>query len=241
MNHKCPVCENDAVLLKLKIYQCSSCKLEFAYPMPSEQELTEFYSKYDNPRAKREVVKKNSKMIINLLDKYGLDKNSRLLDFGCGEGIFTEDFENWKSYDKYTRPNFPDGKFDFITMWGVLEHLTNPFQTIKDLTEKLAPNGKIALTTIGTQTGIPYQYKIPEHVTWWSEDSVKRLFNKARLKILELSPYFMFQDPKVYLDCVLRAGKVPEELKKRIHIEGDNFVHVPTNEIFVVGGFLNEP
>lgn len=237
----CLICSSESFLIKSleknSIYKCDFCQLEFASPMPSEKELKDFYSSYFNPRAREDVVKKNAQKNINYLKKYGLSSETRLLDFGCGDNYFAEqnNSKNWVGYDKYAQPNMPSGKFDFITLWGVLEHLVHPFDIIKDLTQKLNVNGKIIITTVGTETGIPYQYKVPEHLTWWSKKSIKKLFDKTKLELNEISDYFMYQTPRIYLDCVLKAGKVPEKIKKLITLNTQEDIYIPTNEIFIVG------
>jgi len=238
---KCLICSSESFFIKSfkenLIYKCNSCKLEFVDPIPSKKELDNFYLNYSNPRAREDISKKNAKKNIEYLKKYGLTKKSKLLDFGCGDNFFIQqgNLENWFGYDKYTQPLMPPEKFDFITLWGVLEHLINPVETLESLIQKLNKNGKIILTTVGTETGINYQYKVPEHITWWNKKSVKELFNKTKLELREISNYFMYQNPKVYLDCVLNAGRVPEKLKKLITLNIEEDIYVLTNEIFIVG------
>lgn len=237
----CLVCTGKSFLLKrLKesgVYKCASCGLEFCDPMPSEDRLREFYVNYSNPRANPRITQKNAQKNIRYLKKYGLSEDKKLLDFGCGDNFFVKcgNSEKWMGYDKYTFPEFPNGQFDFITLWGVLEHLTTPAETMNYLSQKMKQEGKIVITTVGTNTGIPYQYKFPEHVTWWNKDSIEYFLNSFGIKIKEISPYFMYQDSKVYLDCILNAGKVPKELKKEIIFKTKKDVYVPTNEIFIVG------
>ena len=238
----CLVCGNESVLLrKLKesiVYKCKSCELEFCNPMPSQEMLDRFYSSYVDVRANPRIVTKNArKNTENLGRKHGLSPNHYLLDFGCGDNLFVKSSHslNWVGYDKYTSPEFPEGEFDFITLWGVLEHLTSPVETITDLNRKLKTKGKLVITTVGTDTKIPYQYKFPEHVTWWSNSSIERLLGECGIELKEISSYFMFQTPEVYLTCVLNAGKVPDDLKKRITFNRKRDVYVPTNEIFIVG------
>ena len=237
----CVVCDGKGMRIQTRgkygVYRCKTCGLEFVNPMPNDEELNEFYLNYSDPRAIERIVKKNSIKNASILAKYGLTKEKRLLDFGCGNNFFVKEAggENWQGYDKYTLPQMPPGKFDFITLWGVLEHLVSPVKIVEYLAEKLELGGIIVITTVGTETPIPYQYKPPEHVTWWSKKSVRELFQKCGLKEREISSYFMYQDPRVYLNCVLNAGRVPEDLKKEININIEEDILVPTNEIFIVG------
>jgi hypothetical protein len=45
----------------------------------------------------------------------------------------------------------------------------------------------------------------------------------------------MLQNPQFYLDRVLDRGQVPAEIKKRIHIDTQEEILVPTNEILIIG------
>ena len=238
--NRCLVCYEEGIIIKsfenFKIYKCNHCGLEFVNPMPSKEELNKFYANYKNFRAQKRISMMNAQKNFEYLKRYGLKKTTRLLDFGCGENYFImANSKKWEGYDKYTSQKFPEGKFEFITLFGVLEHLTDPVNTIRNLTEKLEENGKMVMTTVGTETGIPYQYKVPEHVTWWSRKSVELFFNIVGLNVLEISNYQMSQEPDVYLKCILNAGKVPEEYAKKIMINIKEPIIVPTNEIFIVG------
>lgn len=240
---KCIVCNSSSTHLKKvkggTIYRCNACALEFCYPMPSKKSLNEFYNNYFNPRAGKDISRRNGLANANHLKKYGLTKNKRLLDFGCGDNIFATmaKTKNWIGYDPYGKIGSLEAgrQFDFITLWGVLEHLVDPLSVMRKLHPHLIGKGKIVITTVGTETPIPYQYKVPEHVTWWSRKAIEQLLADTGYDMLEFSNYHMYQNPKVYLDCVLNAGRVPSPIKKMITIKRKKYLYVPTNEILIVG------
>jgi len=188
------------------VYKCSECGLEFLDPMPPQEVLDKFYSTYINIRAREDVVVKNAKEEVK---KYGITKEHRVLDFGCGNNDFIKigDSDNWIGYDKYFHPGMPEGKFDFITLWGVLEHVTDPLKTIHELYEKLNPGGKIIIAVPAIDGPIPYIYKIPEHITYWSKGSLEEIFKRVGLKSLEVSDRSIYQDPIIHLKSMLAAGK----------------------------------
>jgi len=245
MKTNCLICSKDSLLIKSleksSIYKCGSCQFEFAHPMPTKEELQELYTGYRyysqyNEEMVDTMTMKNADKNIKYLKKYGLTKESRLLDFGCGKDLFVKQgcSKNWIGYN-YPIGKMPDGKFDFISLWGVLEHLSDPVGIIKTLNSKLNKNGKIVMTTVGTETGIPYRYRFPVHLVWWSKKSVEKLFSQTQFKTKEISNYYVFQNPDFYLDRVLDRGRVPDELKKIIHTDAKDYIIVPTNEIFIVG------
>lgn len=243
----CPACsytaEKGKITSKLSydIFRCNNCGLEFVHPMPSPEQMDRFYRDYFNFRAEITVVEKNALRNIDHLKKFGLTSKSRLLDFGCGENAFVREgkTKNWFGYDYYQKPNeqgiseYSGQNWDFITLWGVLEHLVNPRDQIQMLAGSLNTRGILALTTVTTESTIPYQFKPPEHVTYWTKKSIKVLFSAAGLSILEYKNYKMIQKADVYLKCVLRT--VPEKFQKKISHTLPEYIEVPTNEIFVIG------
>lgn len=105
-------------------------------------------------------------------------KNSSILDFGCGVGIFTElllrrgfinismvdvncpttTFAKWFFKDRATVYNDPDniiGKYDFITSNSTFEHLPDPIFYTYMLLDHLNPNGKL-IVSMATNIGYPH-------------------------------------------------------------------------------------
>ena len=149
-------------------------------------------------------------------------KKIKLLDVGCGDGTFLKftkmNFENVSLYGseftnhvyKYLRKlletNFfykqelseikkkIDFKFDLITFWGVLEHLTEPLATLKNAEKILETNGKILVNVPSYNSrarkilGISTPTLNPrEHLHFFSQESMKILANKSKLKISKFS------------------------------------------------------
>ena len=95
--------------------------------------------------------------------------NPRVLDVGCGIGEFLSiaKAHGWQTIgiefspravafarrnfglDVLTQPvkecGFAAGEFDLATMWGVLEHLTNPLEVMSDVRQCLADDGLLAV------------------------------------------------------------------------------------------------
>ena len=98
-----------------------------------------------------------------VFERLGLDPSvARLLDVGCGVGWFLAylqdqgvackglevnptavDFCRRRGLDAATTPldDEPDGSFDVITMFDVLEHLDQPVDTLATARDKLKPGG----------------------------------------------------------------------------------------------------
>lgn len=245
----CVICSSVAFPLKAKnsyqIAHCPFCGLEFCAPMPNQKNLADFYDQYRDVRANTEVVRKNSESNLQQLKKH-LGQDSRILDFGSGsENLFIAEcrnsgFHQSYGYDKFfetadysiSLENLQKSSFNCISLWGVLEHVTDPIETMIFLESCLAADGIIALTTVSTESSIPYQHKPPEHTLYFSRKSLELLAARAGLEIIEYRMYEMLQNPDVYLSILLRT--VPEKYVQLIDHRLPEFVHIPTNEVFVV-------
>jgi 2-polyprenyl-6-hydroxyphenyl methylase/3-demethylubiquinone-9 3-methyltransferase len=75
-----------------------------------------------------------------------------MLDYGSGSGRFAahlrgHGFENVASYDPFSSPARPEGLFDVITCFEVLEHSPAPERTLADIASLLAPGGCVIFST----------------------------------------------------------------------------------------------
>ena len=251
----CPICStrSGTYCIRIKefhIYKCANCGLEHTYPKPSLAQLQAFYSTYTDIRAASDVVILNAKRNLQLLCEFGYKENKTLLDFGTGDAAFVDiagnncfgvDFKPTNKTRVFVNlTDLPIKNYDFITLWGVLEHLANPMETLLELTKFRKQNGIIAITTVDAEGAIPYYYKPVEHLTYWTKSSFENLFEKAGIKLIEYKPYKMLQRSEIYVDRLL--SRTPNEFKLAFNGSKSalpEYIEVPTNEVFVVGQFLN--
>lgn len=249
----CPACESYSGAYSVSVgnYQvtkCPNCGLEYTMPNPTNEELNRFYGDYADIRASPEITALNAKRNLELLREYGLNEESNLLDFGCGNGEFVE-IAGDRCFGIELSPGkkgarifddmdaLPAERYDFITLWGVLEHLNDPAWMIKKLTERLLPRGHFVITTVNAESAIPYYYKPPEHLTYWTEKSMRYLLERNGIEIKSIQPYEMHQFSEVYLDRLL--SRTPEEYREPIassRTKLPRIITVPTNEFLVVAG-----
>jgi len=140
-------------------------------------------------------------------------KGGRCLDVGCGSGEFLRHLKRagMDAYgvepgafdEKFVKENnlnvvrgtlidakFPSNYFDVITINHVFEHLSNPSETMEELSRILKPNGKLII-------GVP-QYKTPlfkvlgkkwiqldtpRHLFVPSADNMKQYAQKAKFSV----------------------------------------------------------
>ena len=85
--------------------------------------------------------------LADLLAKY---KGARILDYGAGANVFatrmTElGFAHVESYDPFSLPTRPTGRFDVITCIEVIEHAPSPQFILADMRSLLADDGCILI------------------------------------------------------------------------------------------------
>lgn len=256
MNIKCQVCDTEAGGYYRKshtnddfdIFKCSNCGLEYTVPTPSDLDLINFYKDYNDIRANTNVVNKNGLRNLDLIRKYvNISQNTLFLDFGCGNGEFVEicgencygvELSNKNQHNRIVNhlSDLSIDKFDCITLFGVLEHLNNVKKTMIDINNYLKKDGYLVITTVDAESLIPYYYKPPEHLTYWTYRSFQELAKLLKLEIIYYEPYKMVQYSDIYLDRLL--SRTPNELKEivlsKVHNHFPEFVEIPTNEVFVI-------
>ena len=258
----CPVCQKLAgdyfrevitSLVVSRIYKCDRCGLEYTNPMPSKDVLSSFYLDYFDVRAEQKVVELNSIRNLLTLKNLGLENGDSILDFGSGTGTFVHsagancfgyepmapfdlDQKKWEGGGCYRHlEEIPVRSFQFVTMWGVLEHLVNPIDVVNSIRELLSSTGTLVLTTVNAEGVIPFHYKPPEHLTYWTRNSLEYLGSASGLQLVSVMPYTMLQLTKVFLDRILSRTPLPfQELIKKQILELPEIIEIPTNELIAV-------
>ena len=137
------------------------------------------------------------------------------------------------SDDNYLdRDNCINQKWELISIWGVLEHVTDPVMFLSSIKKLLSDGGKIVLTTLFVDSVIPYQFKPPEHTLYFTRRSLESLMEKVGLYVVLSENYVMEQDSDVYMSILLRT--MPNCYKELVCHNLPEFVKVPTNEILLI-------
>lgn len=248
MSAACPVCAAPAGSYRQALPEggairfCPECGLRYTDPLPDPETLRRFYAGYRDPRAAPEVVAANAADHLRFLAGHGWSPATPTIDLGCGAGAFVAAAgPACHGVDPGARTaerlhaglrDLPARPWGCLTLWGVLEHLPDPVATLAPAVALLAPRSLVALTTVDAEGGIPFHYKPPEHLTYWTRDALARLARRLGLETLAVEPYAMLQQGAVYLDRLL--ARTPAELRTRIRGDLPGLVRVPTNELRAV-------
>jgi SAM-dependent methyltransferase len=136
----------------------------------------------------------NAALVARLLSEV---KPARILDYGGGNGMLAEllreaGFRDLTTYDPFV-PRFaekPQGQFDCVICFEVLEHSTDPAGTLKDITAMLTDTGIILLSTLLQpididRQGLAWWYAAPRnaHVSLYSTASLTKLAQATGFRV----------------------------------------------------------
>jgi len=178
-----------------------------------------YYSHQENKKGFIPKVYERVKS-INLKHKYRLATNGmqpgKLLDIGCGVGDFlhTAEMHGWEcigvepSEDAKTiaqkrmkgkiivseeLEGFPDGAFDVITMWHVLEHVDDLKWQVAQLQRLVKPSGRvvIAVPNYKSYDGQFYKehwaaYDVPRHLNHFNRITLSKIFKTSGLELVKM-------------------------------------------------------
>lgn len=152
--------------------ECAACGLGRLDPMPSPAEVATFYRDVfyaeDGHRFRpwMENLRQGLSGLRGLRLLRLLPKGGRLLDFGAGSGHFAASMQ-WRGWHAEahepfnpagqadsvsppvldrTRVACPDGHYDAVTLWYVIEHLVDPRDAIREFHRALRPGGILVLS-----------------------------------------------------------------------------------------------
>jgi 2-polyprenyl-3-methyl-5-hydroxy-6-metoxy-1,4-benzoquinol methylase len=139
----------------------------------------------------------------------------RLLDIGCHIGVFLEIAreQGWEAWGvepsawaadqararalrvttgTLREARFPDQFFDIVTMWDVIEHLTDPLSSLQEAYRVLAPGGIICIHTINIESpfarlmGHRWPWLMEMHLYYFSPQTLTQMLEKAGFQVIEM-------------------------------------------------------
>ncbi len=219
--------------------RCSSCGFVFLNPRPDELEIQRFYqdeyygqgekkfrSWIETPRTA--FAWQRVQRVHKICRQPG-----RALDIGCGQGTFLKLLagQGWDVYGTelaeetarrarqagisvsigdIKEGQFPKGKFDFVSLWQVIEHLRNPIAAMRRIHPFLREKGIVAVSTPNIESlqarifqDLWFHLDPPRHLYLFSPETLKRLMAEAGFRLIHLSHLCLEQDPYGWLQGFL--------------------------------------
>ena len=244
--HHCPVCSHSGKSVPqfstddhLTISRCTQCRSAWLDPIPSRAEIRSFYPpEYYGARTSKFIApiehlltSISARTIARASKKLG--PGSRLLDIGCGRGLFLRElskrvFEVHGTElndladesisdlctihvtDSLASLEFPENYFDMVLIWHVLEHLPDPKETISEISRILSPGGQLAVAVPNygsLQSSISgrrwFHLDLPRHVFHFTPDGLRHLLQANGLRIKSTNHFSMLQNSFGWIQSIL--------------------------------------
>ncbi len=202
---------------KLKIFECFNCGL--VYLSSKKHIKIDHYENSGMHNGKKLNIKiwlkeniKDDLRRYKFLKKIIISK--KIIDFGCGAGgflqlaqkitkeangieleqVLQESFikRDLKVFKNYNHALKSKKKWDIITAFHVVEHLSDPVKTLLELSKLINKDGKIFIEVPNSEDALLtlYKNKAFQNFTYWSqhlflfnENNLKELAKKAKLKV----------------------------------------------------------
>lgn len=156
-------------------YRCSDCGFELQHPMPTDEDLTEYYEKSYREGLYKEFVAANNMKTVNAQFRFNKTKQflkNKVLDVGCADGHFLQILyqnkikaEGIDISENAVQQVFKKGlvatatklenfkakdRYNSIVAFDLIEHVVEPNKFMKDINNLLHNNGKLILSTPDT-------------------------------------------------------------------------------------------
>lgn len=237
---QCPICRHSEFkpFLTCKDYlvsqaefaiqSCSKCGFRFTNPRPDNSSIGQYYQSADYVSHNDQsagIINKLYRLVrqytlrqkLNLINSVQPQKG-KLLDVGCGTGLFLEMGQQggWKitgvEPDDTARTaamnrlktnvvetiqEVGEKPYDIITMWHVLEHVPNLQETIQELKSRLKTGG-ILLLALPNSDSLDAEhfkqywaaYDIPRHLSHFTPSTINRLVSQAGFTLSATKPMY---------------------------------------------------
>lgn len=158
-------------------------------------------------------------------DCYGFDPSIEAVEYGCKKGL------NIKHAGLDGMDVFENKKFEMVTMFNVLEHLSNPSQTLNQIKEILQPNGILAIDvpnefndfqTAGRDVhGLDdWWVTQPTHLNYFSKDSLVKFLVSHGFSVEISESSFPLEMFLLFGENYIKDGNIGSQChKKRVLFE----------------------
>ncbi len=209
---------------KFALVTCSTCNLVITTPRPAIEDLGKYYQSADYIShtskanslidklyllARNFTLKKKRNLAAKLQPQKG-----NVLDVGCGTGDFLHTcmIDGWKATGVEPNENARalaaqkgiitvssldevKGRFDLITLWHVVEHISDLNKTFNKLYNFLEPTGTllIAVPNHTSLDGAHYKetwagYDVPRHLWHFNQQNMEQLLLNHKLSLQKTLP-----------------------------------------------------
>ncbi|MDD5650614.1 MAG: class I SAM-dependent methyltransferase [Candidatus Nanoarchaeia archaeon] len=203
-----------------QIVQCTHCGLKYVNPRLTDKEIVTGYSEGSDElfvsQAKgRELTFKKS---LKLIEKYS--PKGKILDVGTAGGSFlkvakdngwqVEGIEpnkwlcDWgnKNYGIKIKQGtifnhkFKKDEFDVVTLWDVLEHVTDPKKTLEEVNKIMKKNGLLVVnypdigSSVSKLMGKRWIFLLSVHLFYFDKITIKKMLNTTGFDVIKIKKHY---------------------------------------------------
>jgi len=202
------------------IVRCRRCGLVYTDPRPDGEDIRETYEAVQDPLyiEEREGRVLTFEHHLKPLERLAGEPAGRpLLDVGAYTGVFVEiaDQHGWDAWGlepsswaveqarsrglqmvqgTLDTAELPSGHFDVVTMWDVIEHLTDPREALVEARRLLAPDGLLVIHTIDIDSllarlmGPRWPWLMEMHIYYFSRRTLRTMLEGCGFRVLSDRP-----------------------------------------------------
>lgn len=202
-----------------RIVECRSCHLVYMNPRPHHEAVVENYGDVED----QEYIEEEQGRLETFAESLELVRryrpSGRLLDVGCHVGTFLTLAEaagyevagvepsRWGSEIARGRIGghvhcgavedapLPEGGYDVITLWDVIEHLPDPALDIRAIHAALRPGGIFAVSTMDVESlfaraaGRRWPWYMQMHLVYFSRRTLPEMLRREGFQICEVTTH----------------------------------------------------
>ncbi len=229
--------------LESQVAVCRQCGFGYLHPLPSSAEIATFYppAYYGSTGRKfnslvefavRLVAARHVRFLARQVPRGG-----RILDVGCGRGVLLKEladrgfeahgFEVNPSAAEGVDPrieirigddlcdaNYPDGYFDQVIIWHVLEHVSDPRATIEEMRRILKPGGELVVavpnfSSLQARWSGPawFHLDLPRHLYHFPAAGLAKLLEECCFRVESAHHFSLRQNPFGWVQSALNKLK----------------------------------
>ena len=228
-----------------QIVRCRRCGLAYMDPRVIPSSIMAGYTEADNSTYVSQSSGRMStfRRCVKLLEPYA-GTHRRAIDIGCAGGFFVKaaDEAGWEVHGvepsrylvDYARRElglsrveqgtlgdrrYPDGFFDAVTYWDVLEHLHDPMQELREVSRVVRPGCVVLInypnfaSVWSRLLGRKWWFVLSVHLYYFTPDTMRKMLDQvgydvieSRMHFQELSLGYLFMRLESYAPAVGRLG-----------------------------------
>ncbi len=232
--------------LELELVRCVRCSMIYANPVPVEMATGNFYDKAGSEYLTPEKLESDYADVrfereLRLFRSFC--RRGSVLDVGCSSGGFLHQLKKRFPNDyqilgtdvsteplahaakmgvpvangEFLTQSFEE-KFDAVTFWAVMEHLSEPKLFLNKAASILKPGGHCFILTPNMDSlavwliGAKYRYIFPEHLNYFTPKTMKKFteleFKVVKMKSTHFNPLVIWKDFRGGERNISRAERV---------------------------------